>query len=174
MLGAAAILASCASANLKKASPAEFGWGVQATPGIQIKDGPYSAHAVLAYSRLGFDGGHDNVYQFGAQLRKTLDESSPNGLWVGGEVSYLKFKSIYDSDTFFEGDPKANGFTVGGLVGYRTEVQGIPISPFASVSLVSFGDFESGGTIIDSSGAGVMAKIGLCVHVASLIHDKGR
>ena len=170
------LLSSCASVNMKKASPAEYGYGLQMTPGWQIGDGNTSIHALASYAKLGFDGGNDNVYQFGGQVRYALPSSQPGGFWVGGEAAYVSFTSKYDNEELFvDGDPSATGFALGGMVGYRFPTQTLPISGFAGLGLVNFGDFTTpDNLVIDEGGTGFTARIGICLHLLSLLHEKGR
>jgi hypothetical protein len=129
-----------ASGTAKKASPTEWGFSVQAVPSFPIgEDGNTSVHPTVGYSYLNFDGGHDNVYQAGAQVRRSLADKP---LWFGGEVAYSRFTSSMDESDYDE-DPW-NGFSVGALFGYELDTSFAPSSFFASLNFMKFGgqDFE--------------------------------
>jgi hypothetical protein len=135
------LFAGCSwSAEVKKASPAEWGFGVHAVPAFPIgEDGTTSVHPMVGYNYLSFDGGHDNIYQAGAQVRRSLVDKP---LWFGGEVAYNRFTSSID-ESEYEEDPW-NGFSVGGLFGYQLDTSFAPSSFFTSLSFMKFAgqDFE--------------------------------
>ena len=125
---------------MKRASPAEWGFSVQAVPAFPIgEDGTTSVHPVVGYNYLSIDGGHDNLYQVGAQLRSSMVDSP---FWFGGEVAYDRFSSSTDH-VDYEEDPW-NGFSVGGLFGYELDTSFAPSSLFGSLSYLRFGgqDFD--------------------------------
>ena len=165
---------SCASVNMKKASPAEYGFGVQMTPGWQIGESNTSVHALASYTRLGFDGGHDNMCQYGGQVRHFVSRKEEGGIWLGGEAAFVSFTSVYDEELYFEENPSANGFAMGALAGYQFPVGKLPVSGYAGLGFVNFGDFETDGFVFDEGGTGFTAKLGVCLHLLSLFHEKGR
>lgn len=167
-------LSSCVSIVGKKCSPTEIGYGFQFDPGYQIGNSNNSVHGLLSYSRLSFDGGHDNMYQFGGQFRHYHNSFSDGGLWYGGEASYVRFTSVYNNDEWYNEKPRAGGFAMGGLVGYRLPVKAVPISGYAGVGFVTFGDFKSDDMVVDAGATGVTFRIGVSLHLLSLWVDKGR
>ena len=167
-------LVNCASVNVKKASPAEYGYGFQMSPGWQIGESNTSVHGLMSYTRLGFDGGHDNMSQFGGQIRRSLSENPNVGFWIGGEAAYVKFTSVYDDEDIFLKNPSSAGFAMGALAGYKFPMQSLPISGYAGLGFVNFGDFTTDEFVIDEGGTGFTLRLGICVHVLSLLHKKGR
>ena len=139
------VLSACAvAAEGKRASPTEWGFSFQAVPAFDVGDsGDTSVHPVLAYNYLNWDGGHDNIYQVGAQVRRSL----PDGpMWFGGEFAFDRFTSSTSGADFDE--PSWNGFSLGGLFGYELDTEFAPSSVFGSLSYLRFGstDFE-GATV---------------------------
>lgn len=165
---------SCASVNMKKASPAEYGYGLWATPGWQIGESNTSIHGLMSYSRLNFDGGHDNLTRYGLQVRQSLAGNNNTGLWIGAEAAIANFTSVFDEESFIIGEPTSSGFALGALAGYRFPVEAVPVSGYIGLGFINFGDFELDGAVIDAAGTGFTARAGLCISVMSLLHEKGR
>ena len=97
---AAAMLAvlgstGCAAAG-HTSSPWEWGGGVHITPGFVVgRDGGTTIHPAAAYTYLSFSGGHDDLFEFGAQVRRTLspEAKGPGKLWLGGEANFSVLRS---------------------------------------------------------------------------------
>ncbi|MCF8228652.1 MAG: hypothetical protein K9G58_03445 [Bacteroidales bacterium] len=171
---AAFLLSGCVSLTGKKASPMEIGYGLQLDPGMQIGSTNNSAHLLLSYARLSFDGGHDNMYQIGGQFRHYHDSFDKGGLWYGGEMAYVRFTSIYDESLFVDSNPRAGGFALGGLAGYKFPCKKIPFSGYVSLGLVNFGDFKAGDVTFDAGGTGFTFRVGISLHLTSLFFENGR
>ncbi|HYJ38354.1 MAG TPA: hypothetical protein VEV87_07040 [Chitinophagaceae bacterium] len=165
---------SCASVNAINESPTRWGYGLTATPGWQLGEGPTSLHLVVGYSRIKFDGGggHNRIWEFGSQIRYSFTKYPENGIWLGGGASYLNIASIADGSS--GSDPHAGGFTIGPAVGYRFKIGRIPSSIYFSPSYLSRGKFEVSGNTVGASSSGYYAKFGLDLHLMSLVHAKGR
>ena len=129
------VFSGCAAAGTgKKASPIEWGFSFHAVPAFDVgTDGATSVHPLLGYNYLNYDGGHDNIYQLGGQLRRSVVDSP---LWYGGEFAYDRFTSSTDGATFDE--PSWNGFNLGGLIGYELDTSFATSSLFGSFSRVQF------------------------------------
>ena len=169
------LFCSCASVNAVNESPTRYGWGVNATPGWQLGDGPSSIHLLAGYSRIKFDGGggHNNFWQFGSQFRYSLTKFPDNGIWLGAEASYLSITSIVDGNSSGS-NPHAGGFTIGPMAGYRFKIGRVPSSIYLAPSYLSRGEFKFMGTSSGESSSGFYAKLGLDLHLTSLMHAKGR
>ncbi len=174
LIAVAFILNSCVSLEGKKASPAEIGYGFHLDPGWQIGSSKTSVHGLISYARLGFVNGHDNMYQFGGQVRHYLKPFQESGFWYGGEASYVRFTSVYDNKDWYKENPRAGGFAMGALVGYKIPVKVVPFSGYAGVGFVTFGDFTSEGEVVDPAATGVTFRVGISVHLLSLLKEKGR
>jgi len=169
MISLPVLLFSCVSATAIHESPTRVGWGLNATPGWQLGEGPTSLHLLVGYSSIEFDGGggHNGIWEFGSQFRYSLTKFPENGIWLGGEASYLNITSN-------GGDPKAGGFTIGPMIGYRFMIGRIPSSIYFAPSYLSRGEFKYMGTSSGGSSSGYYAKLGLDLHLLSLMHAKGR
>jgi len=170
----AILFSSCASVNAINESPTRYGWGLNATPGWQLGDGPTSLHLLVGYSRIKFDGGggHNNFWEFGSQFRYSLTKFPDNGIWLGAEASYLSITSIVDG---YSGDnPHAGGFTIGPMAGYRFKIGRVPSSIYLAPSYLSRGEFKFMGMSSGGTSTGFYAKLGLDLHLLSLMHAKGR
>ncbi len=131
------VLCGCStSVAAKRSSPIEWGFGVQAIPTFDVgDDGNTSVHPVVGYNYLDrSDEGHDNIYQLGVQLRRSMT-SRP--MWYGGEL-------VYDRFTDSNEDGAWNGFGLGGILGYELDTGFAPSSFFGSLSYMKYGgqDFE--------------------------------
>ena len=168
------ILFSCVSLNGIHESPTRFGYGINATPGLQIGESNTSAHAIVGYSRIQFDGGggYNRIWEYGLQLRHALYRQRNNGLWIGGGASYLSIASVADGSG--GSDPKAGSFIVGPVAGYRFFIGKIPASIYIAPSYLNVGQFKLNGAAFGASSSGFYAKFGLDFHLLSLLHDKGR
>jgi hypothetical protein len=168
------LFTSCATVNAVNESPTRYGWGLNATPGWQLGDGPTSLHLLVGYSQIKFDGGggHNNFWEFGSQFRYSLTKFPENGIWLGAEASYLSITSAVDG---YSGDkPHAGGFTIGPMAGYRFKIGRVPSSIYLAPSYLSRGEFKFMGTSSGGSSSGFYAKLGLDLHLFSLMHAKGR
>jgi len=165
---------SCASVNAIHESPTRYGYGLTATPGWQLGEGPTSLHLIVGYSQIKFDGGggHNRIWEFGSQFRYSFTKFPDNGFWLGGGASYLSLASIADGAS--GDDPHAGGFTIGPVAGYRFKIGRVPSSIYFSLCYLSRGKFEVMGNSYGSGSSGYYAKLGLDLHLLSLMHRKGR
>jgi hypothetical protein len=165
---------SCASVNAIHESPTRWGYGINATPGWQLGEGESSVHLLVGYSRIKFDGGggHNRIWEIGPQFRYSFAKYPNNGPWLGLGISYLSIAAIADGAS--GSDPKANGVAFGPTVGYRFKIGRVPSSIYLSPSFLSRGKFEAMGSSYGSGSSGWYAKLGLDLHVLSLLHSKGR
>lgn len=161
---------SCAAVG-KTESPLSAGVGAYLTPGIQIGDSKFSAHALLGYERIWANGGggYNNFWMVGAQGRYSFsDDPDANGIWVGGEIAYLAISYKNTSGSF----PKAtaNGYTASAVGGYRFMISTVPVSVYIAPGYFARSAFNSSG----GSGGGFHGRIGFDIHFASLLGKKWR
>lgn len=161
---------SCAAVG-KTESPLTGGIGTYLTPGIQIGDSKVSAHALIGYERIWFNGGggYNNFWLLGTQGRYSLsDDPDGNGIWIGGEVAYLAISNKYTSGS--SSKQTANGYTLAGLGGYRFMIEKVPFSAYIAPGFFKRSAFNTGG----GAGGGFHGRIGFDVHFASLFGKKWR
>ena len=168
------LLVGCASVNGINESPTRFGIGFQAMPGWQLGESNTSAHLLLGYSKINFKGGggHNRILQAGVQVRQSFAKESTSGLWAGGEVSYLNIASVVKNAP--GDDPKASGFTIGAIAGYRLQIGKVPLNFYFAPSYLKRGKFEVNNMSFGSGSSGFYAKVGVDVPLLSLLHPKGR
>jgi hypothetical protein len=160
-------LYSCAAVG-RTESPFSAGIGGYLTPGIQVGNTKFSAHALAGYERVWIKGTGDprqNFILLGAQGRYSLsDNPDGDGLWAGGEFAYLnvKYKSDFGSNT-------SNGFTAAALGGYRLNIATVPISIYAAPGIFRAKSNSGGGSF-----GGFHGRIGFDIAFASLLCKKGR
>jgi hypothetical protein len=129
---------------------------------------------LLGYDRVGFKGGggHNNFWQFGAQVRQSFaDKPGDNSFWAGGEVSFLAIRNKYDNSPVKQ---TASGFTIGGLAGYRFMVSKLPVSFYIAPAYLGRGKFKTNGMTSGPNGSGFFGRAGFDIHFASLLSKKGR
>lgn len=93
----------------------EWGVGVRAAPAFETGSPGVTVHPMASYTYLNFDGGHDDRFEFGGQLRKALGQSATSrGFWVGAEAAYALLRThIEDVDD----TESTNGFSATALAG---------------------------------------------------------
>jgi len=73
--------------------PWEWGGGIRIAPGWPVGNANLTAHPMLSYTYLSFDGGHDSLWELGGQVRKPIASGAEGGraFWLGAEgaLSYL-------------------------------------------------------------------------------------
>jgi hypothetical protein len=87
---------------------------VRLAPGFPLGHGGVTVHPVFTYEYLKWDGGHDDLYEFGAQLRRPLVRrpGGATGLWIGVEGAWA---SLHESGGGFSAS--TSGWSLGGLAG---------------------------------------------------------
>ena len=142
-----------------KQTETEYGWGVTGLVGKEINIENTSVFGLASYHRYSFTTGHDNLLQLGVQGRRLLGNEKM--FWVGGEIAYVHDKSVYDDADWT--NPTSNGFSIGGLAGYKLPIQKLDVSAFTGLSFIHFGDFKADGLIIDPKGNSVQFRLGVDV-----------
>lgn len=149
-----------ADSGLKR-TETEYGWGVTGLVGKEIKMENTSVYGLVSYHRYSFETGHDNLLQLGVQGRRLL--GNDNTFWVGGEITYVHDKSVYD-DAEWE-DPTSNGFSIGGLAGYKLPIEKLNVSAFTGLSFINFGDFKADGIVVETGHGSVQFRLGVDIEL---------
>jgi hypothetical protein len=93
----------------------EWGVGVRAAPAFETGSPGVTVHPMASYTYLNFDGGHDDRFEFGGQLRKALGQSaSSRGFWLGAEAAFAVLREHIDK---VDGTDNTNGFSATALAG---------------------------------------------------------
>ena len=105
----------CASAG-HHSSPWEWGGGVFLAPGWAVNDArTTTVHPLASWTYLDFDGGNDQIFSLGGQLRQHFGTRAGGGgaFWIGAEGAWSRLRtSIDDGPT-----ASTNGWSAWGLVG---------------------------------------------------------
>lgn len=105
-------VSGCAAAG-HTSSPWEWGGGVRVAPGLwDVGDAGMTAHPMVSYTYLSFEGGNDQLWEFGGQLRKPLGGERP--LWLGGEATFSHLRTNFDMTSF---SGSTNGWSLTAMVG---------------------------------------------------------
>lgn len=93
----------------------EWGAGARIAPGFETGTPGLTVHPMASYTYLKFDGGHDDRFEFGGQLRKALGQSATSrGFWIGAEAAFAVLRSHIDNVANTE---STNGFSATALAG---------------------------------------------------------
>ena len=97
-----------------RSSPWEFGGGVRVAPGFPVGQRGMTVHPVVSLGYLKWDGGHDELYEVGGQVRRPLARpgSGSTGVWLGGEATFSVLREV--SSNFSE---SATGWSLSALAG---------------------------------------------------------
>ncbi len=86
--------AGCAfGPSFHTSSPWEKGLHFRAAPGFQVGEGSMTVHPMASYTYLTFDGGRDDLFELGGQIRFPLTM-----FWVGAEAAASRLRTSFDSD----------------------------------------------------------------------------
>lgn len=163
------LISGCATVR-ENASPWSTGLGFATMPGWSISD-RMSVHVLASDMRVNFTGGKNYFLQLGPQLRWSLSNKPPNGWWGGVEAAYLSITTKYDNAP---GKPKATGFTVGPVGGYRFQLGTLPLSVYVAPSFLHRSEFKLNGMSSGTSRNAFFGKLGFDIHFMSLLSRKGR
>lgn len=131
-------------------SPWEWGPSIRGTIPLQFNVARITIHPMGSYTRLMYDGGHEDRFEIGAQVRRQIvDPKGQPQFWLGAELAYAFLHDSYDTGSDSYNGPSAtaligipitrslmNPTIVGGVgiadysnQGYNVRV-GLSISPF--------------------------------------------
>ena len=117
-------------------SPWEFGAGFRAAPALWDAGEDLTVHPALGYTYLSFDGGNDQLFEVGAQVRKPLSGDTP--LWIGGEATISRLRTSIDvGGGSFSGS--TNGWSLTALGGMPFGESRWGTSLFAGVGISDYG-----------------------------------
>jgi hypothetical protein len=99
---------------MHKSSPAEYGGGVRVAPGFPVGQGGITLHPTASFTYLDGDGWHDELYEFGGQIRRTLSRTASGspGVWLGSEASFAVLREVWSG-----GSGSHNGWSFNALLG---------------------------------------------------------
>ena len=160
---ALAVLSSGCAAMVaaEKSSPTQFGVGLWATPQVAETESG-AIHAVGAVQRQSWDGGHDNIFTAGLQLRRPLGD----GAWYGAEANYNNWRvhpeSVspgFESPGLSDITPVSHVVGLGGLYGRPLGESGVGL--ISSFQFLLFGDFMNDGSVWSDGGLGYQLSVGV-------------
>ena len=132
--------AAAAAAASSSSYDAEWGVGVHAAPGFNTGSPGLTVHPMVSYTYFAFDGGHQDRFEAGGQIRKTMTGMGSRGFWLGGEAAYAHLRAHVDNvDT-----ESTNGWSVAGLLGVPV---GDAVRNMSVFGGVGYADYE-GSTVI--------------------------
>jgi hypothetical protein len=106
-------LAGCAVAG-HTSSPWQWGGTLRPAPGLwSLGQGDATVHPMVGYTYLSFDGGNNQLFEFGPQLRFPMGQAE-RPFWVGGEATVSLVRTKFDGAP---GTSTNNGWTITGLAG---------------------------------------------------------
>jgi hypothetical protein len=144
-------------AAVSKSSPAQPGLGAQL--GVPVASvGPASAVAIGSYEYSSWDGGHDDVFSVGMQLRGRVGMSS-RGVLVGVEGVYHRWICRSDASAACGDSPAAHGVGLNGVL--LKPLAGDRLRVWASAGPKWLTDFTSDGEVAFGSGFGWHVKAGV-------------
>jgi hypothetical protein len=115
---------------------AEWGVGVHAAPVIATLSPGVTVHPMVSYTYFNFDGGHDDRFELGGQVRKSFSGMGPRGLWVGGEAAYALFRTHIDN---VDDTDNTNGWSAAALLGIPVGDAVRNASVFGALGLADYG-----------------------------------
>lgn len=134
---ATAAVTGCVNAAAHTSSPWQFGGGVRAAPGFAIGQRGLTAHPMASYTYLSFDGGYDDLFEFGAQVRRPLARGNRSAaLWVGGEAAFSVMRTHVDN---IAGTFNTNGWSLTGLAGMPVGTSKWGVSLYTGAGLSHYG-----------------------------------
>ena len=94
----------------------EWGAGVHVAPGFRTSMTGLTVHPFASYAYLSFDGGHDDRFEFGGQVRKAIRDAAGSP-WIGAQAVAGVFRTHIDN---IDDTENTNGWGV-------TALGGIPV-----------------------------------------------
>lgn len=118
-------------------SPWEWGAGGRVAPQLMdLGESGATAHPTLGYTYLSFDGGNDQLFEIGGQVRKPMGSATP--FWIGGELTLSRLRTSIDfggsSSTF-----NTNGWSLTALGGIPFGTSDWNTSVFAGLGISDYG-----------------------------------
>lgn len=132
--------APAAAAASSSSYGAEWGVGVHAAPAFNTSSPGLTVHPMVSYTYFHFDGGHQDRFEAGGQVRKAISGMGSRGFWIGGEAAYALLRA-HEKNIDTE---NTNGWSVAGLLGVPI---GDAVQNTSVFGGVGYADYE-GSTII--------------------------
>ena len=94
----------------------EYGASARVAPGYPLGQTGLTIHPMGSYSYLKFDGGHDDRFELGGQVRRVLSprKNGSGGVWIGGEAAGAVLRTSIDN---FSSTQSTNGWSATALAG---------------------------------------------------------
>lgn len=104
------------AAALSSSSSWEWGPGFRVAPGYPLGQTGMTIHPMGSYTYLKFDGGHDDRFELGGQIRRTLTPrtNGSGGFWIGAEAAGAVLRESLDN---VDGSSNTNGWSATALAG---------------------------------------------------------
>jgi hypothetical protein len=120
-------------------SPWEFGGGVRVAPGFPVGHGGTTVHPVVSVGYMKWDGGHDELYEVGGQVRQRLTRpgSGSLGLWLGGEATFSVLREVGSGWS-----ASTNGWSLSALAGVPVGASKWGLNVYGAAGISHYG---SGG-----------------------------
>lgn len=154
------LLGSCATVYISPLAAIkgdEPGGGVEAGIGSIPLTNRIGLSGVAGYHYYNFNSGHDNFMKIGTQIRRQNPHSP---LWLGGELCFIRDVNIYNESNW-NGNPSANGFSVGAIGGYQLSFNTFDMSIFSGVSMVNFGNFKADNIMVEGGQSDLQFRFGV-------------
>jgi len=142
------LIGGCAVAG-HRSSPWEWGGGVRVAPGFAVGDAGVTLHPMASYMYLNWDGGHDNLWELGGQVRKAMASDGGTGFWAGAEAAVSRLTESTDD---YDGPGiSSNGWSLTALAGVPVGQSQWGINLYAGAGISNYG----------SSGVNIRAGVDL-------------
>jgi hypothetical protein len=128
-------LTGCA-ASAHRSSPWEYGGSIRPAPGFAVGQQGTTVHPVLGYTYLSFDGGRDEIYEYGAQVRRpvTRDANGDTKLWLGVEAALASLKTSGTGYSF-----NTSGWTLSAMAGVPVLSSRWGVNAYGAAGISDFG-----------------------------------
>lgn len=119
-----------------RSSPWETGGGLRVAPGFPVGQRGMTVHPVLSYGYLKWDGGHDELFEVGGQIRQPLARpgSGSTRVWLGAGASFAVLREV--GSGFSE---STSGWSLDALAGMPLGSSKWGLNFFAAAGLSHYG-----------------------------------
>jgi hypothetical protein len=121
--------------------PWEYGGGVRLAPGFQLgSNQAVTAHPMVSYTYLSFDGGSDKLYELGGQVRwRPTAAKKDGGFWIGGEAAAARLSTSFSGPGSGNASSSANGWALTGLIGMPVGSSRWGLNAYAGAGISHYG-----------------------------------
>ena len=117
-------------------SPWEWGGGVRLAPGFALGEGRTTAHPMVSYTYLSFDGGSDGLFEAGGQIRQRVTPAAGSGFWVGGEAAVATLRTSLDG---YNETSSSSGWSLTALAGVPVGKSRWGVNLYAGAGISDYG-----------------------------------